>query len=104
MAVHNPKCGLMITVSPVHLWATFRRDLDVISASCGSKATLRAVADEFCARHENVFYFPAFEMATIFRPMLNAPVFAPGRENFHVNQETVDFIMEQFFDHYCEKD
>ena len=47
MAVHNPTCKLIVTVSPVHLWATFRKDLDVISASCNSKSILRAVADEF---------------------------------------------------------
>jgi hypothetical protein len=104
MAAHNPGCRLMVTVSPVHLWATFRDDLDVISASCNSKATLRAAADEFCAIHEDVIYFPAFEMASIYRPMLNAPIFSQGRENFHVNQETVDFIMKQFFDHCCDEE
>ena len=51
MAAHVPKCRLMVTLSPVHLWATFRRDLDVISASCCSKATLRAAVDEFCTNH-----------------------------------------------------
>lgn len=104
MAVHNPRCRLMITLSPVHLWATFRRDVDVISASCSSKATLRAAADEFTARHQNVTYFPAFEMATIFRPILGEPFFAQGRENFHINQETMAFVMEQFFKQYCDED
>jgi hypothetical protein len=69
MAAHNPGCKLLVTVPPVHLWATYRRDADVISASCNSKATLRAVVDEFAAHHEDVFYFPAYEMATIHRPM-----------------------------------
>ena len=100
MARHNPACSLMVTVSPVHLWATFRRDADVITASCNSKSTLRAVADEFAARHDNVFYFPAFEMATIYRPMVGEPVFAEGRENFHVAKSTVKFIMGQFFRMY----
>jgi hypothetical protein len=100
MAANNPACRLIVTVSPVHLWATFREDADVISASCNSKATLRAAADEFAAAHENVFYFPAFEMATIYRPMLGEPIFAEGRENFHVNQDTIDFIMRQFFTAY----
>ena len=59
MKEHNPECRLLVTVSPVHLWATFRDDLDVISASCNSKSTLRAVADEFASRHDNVYYFPA---------------------------------------------
>jgi hypothetical protein len=100
MARHNPSCQIVITVSPVHLWATFREDADVISASCNSKSTLRAVADEFVARHDNVFYFPAYEMATIYRPMMGQSIFMEGRENFHVNQDTVDFIMGRFFAFY----
>ena len=104
MAEHNPACRILVTVSPVHLWATFRNDLDIISASCNSKSTLRAAADEFAARHENVFYFPAFEMATIYRPMTGQTLFANGKENFHVNAETVSFIMEQFFSFFANKD
>lgn len=102
MAEHNPACRLVVTVSPVHLWATFRTDADVIAASCNSKSTLRAVADEFVARHENVHYFPAYEMATIFRPLMGWSIFTEGRENFHVNQETVDFIMRHFFEFYAD--
>jgi hypothetical protein len=101
MSRHNPECRIIVTVSPVHLWATFREDVDVISASCNSKATLRSVADEFASVHENVFYFPAFEIATIYRPMMGESVFAEGRENFHVNQDTVELIMKGFFHYYC---
>jgi hypothetical protein len=100
MAKHNPECSLLVTISPVHLWATFRRDLDVISASCNSKSTLRAAADEFTVRHDNVYYFPAFEMATIYRPMTGQSVFSDGRENFHPNKDAVKFIMKQFFNFY----
>jgi hypothetical protein len=101
MAIHNPACQLLMTVSPVNLWATFRQDLDVISASCNSKSTLRAVADEFTSRHENVFYFPAFEMATIYQPLSGQTHFAEGRENYHVNKPTVKFIMRHFFEYYA---
>lgn len=97
MTKHNPNCKLLVTVSPVNLWATFRKDLDVISASCNSKSTLRAVADEFTVQHENVFYFPAFEMATIYQPLSGLTYFSEGRENFHVNKPTVKFIMNHFF-------
>lgn len=100
MQRHNPGCRLLVTVSPVHLWATFRADADVISASCNSKSTLRAAADEFVSRHENVFYFPAFEMATIYQPLMDRTWFSEGKENFHVNKKVVRFIMEQFFRHY----
>ena len=101
MKRHNPACRLLVTVSPVHLWATFRSDADVLSASCNSKSTLRAAADEFCARHDNVFYFPAFEMATIYQPLMNRSWFSEGRENFHVNKTIVKFIMQQFFRLYA---
>jgi hypothetical protein len=97
MARHNPDCKILLTVSPVNLWATFRQDSDVISASCNSKSTLRAVADEFTGRHANVFYFPAFEMATIYQPLNGLTYFSEGRENFHVNKPTVKFIMRHFF-------
>ncbi len=100
MAAHNHRCALLVTVSPVHLWATFRKDIDVIGASCNSKSTLRAVADEFAARHENVFYFPAFEMATIYQPLMGRTWFADGKENFHVDKQTVKFIMRNFFNIY----
>lgn len=102
MARHNPECRLLVTVSPVHLWATFRPDAEVISASCNSKSTLRAVADEFAASHPNVYYFPAYEMATIYRPMIGQSIFTEGRENFHVNKDTVEFIMESFFAWYTD--
>ena len=75
-------------------------DLDVISASFNSKSTLRAVADEFCARHDNVFYFPAYEMATIYQPLNGQFHFSDGRENYHVNKATVKFIMRHFFEYY----
>ncbi len=104
MAIHNPACQLLMTVSPVNLWATFRQDLDVISASCNSKSTLRAVADEFTTRHENVFYFPAFEMATIYQPLSGQTHFAEGRENYHVNKPTVKFIMRHFFEYYASQE
>jgi len=97
MAKHIPDCKLLVTVSPVHLWATFRQDLDVISASCNSKSTLRAVVDEFTIRHDNVFYFPSFEMATIYQSILGNTWLSDGKENFHVNKETVRFIMDHFF-------
>jgi hypothetical protein len=103
MSEHNPRCRIIVTISPVHLWATFREDSDVISASCNSKSTLRAVADEFVARHENVYYFPAFEIATIYRPMMGQSIFTEGRENFHVNNETIELIMKSFFQFYCTK-
>jgi hypothetical protein len=103
MNKYNPSCHILVTVSPVNLWATFRRDRDVISASCNSKSTLRAAADEFAVNHKNVSYFPAYEMATIYQPLVGKTYFSDGRENFHVNKATVKFIMRHFFNYYSKK-
>lgn len=101
LKVNNPDCRLIITVSPVHLWATFRDDMDVISANCNSKATLRAVADQFVCNHDDVFYFPSYEIATSFNQLMNISPFVEGKENFHINQGTVDLIMEHFFKYFA---
>lgn len=101
LAKRNPECRVVVTVSPVHLWATFRTDVDVIAAGCASKSILRAAADQFARDCPHVVYFPAYEMATIFRPMEGFPIFAQGRENFHVNADTVNFIMGEFFRRYA---
>lgn len=103
MAENNPDCRFIITVSPVHLWATFREDSDVISASCNSKSTLRAAADEFVCRHDNVTYFPAYEMATIFTMMMGKTCFEAGKENFHVNKDTIAVIMNHFFEYFSDE-
>jgi len=97
---HNPECRIVMTVSPVHLWATFRNDMDVISANCNSKSTLRAAVDEFVCRHGDVFYFPSYEMATSFNMMMNQSCFEYGKENFHINRATVEMIMKHFFEFY----
>lgn len=100
MKHHNPECRFVMTVSPVHLWATFRKDMDVITANCNSKSTLRAVVDEFVCRHKDVFYFPSYEMATSFNMLMNQSCFEYGKENFHINRATVEMIMKHFFEFY----
>jgi hypothetical protein len=97
---HNKDCKIIMTISPVHLWATFREDMDVISANCNSKSTLRVVADEFVTNHEDVFYFPSYEIATSFNMMMDQSCFEYGKENFHINRATVELIMKHFFEFY----
>ncbi len=98
---NNKDCKVIITVSPVHLWATFRDDMDVISANCNSKSTLRAVADEFVHNHADAFYFPSYEIATSFNQLMNISPFVGGKENFHINQDTVELIMKHFFEYFA---
>jgi hypothetical protein len=89
---HNKKLKFLVTVSPVHLLATYRNDLDVISASCNSKSTLRAVADEF-KDVEGVTYFPSYEIASIAANLDGVNAFP---DNHHVSKKVVNHIMETF--------
>lgn len=92
LKAHNKKIQVIVTVSPVHLLATHRTDLDVISASCSSKSTLRAVVDEF-QKLDGVHYFPSYEIATI-AAALDGVVMYP--DNHHVSRDVVGHIMDIF--------
>lgn len=57
----HPDVHIIVTVSPVPLNATFSGQ-DVVVANTYSKSTLRAVASEWAKRHDNVEYFPSYEI------------------------------------------
>lgn len=87
----NPGMRWIVTVSPVPLVATATQD-PVIVASTHSKAVLRAVAGRFAQAHENVEYFPSFEIiasAQSFGQYLDGDL----RE---VSPRGVDHVMRQF--------
>ncbi len=85
----NPDCKLVITVSPVPLRATFR-DENVVSCNVQSKSTLLTATREFCSRHDNVWYFPSYELVSTVIP-------DPFEEdNRHVKRTTVNEIMRVF--------
>ncbi len=86
----RPDLKFIVTVSPVPLGTTFT-EMDVISANAYSKATLRSVAGEFCARHPNVDYFPSYEMV-----MSTSPDIAWDADKVHVTQELVDTVIGRF--------
>lgn len=92
LVANNPTLKILLTVSPVHLLATFRTDVDVVSASCASKSTLRCVADAL-GKQQGVYYFPSYEIATIYCPIRKIVVYP---DNHHVSKRVVDTIMDVF--------
>jgi hypothetical protein len=52
---------IVVTVSPIPLAATFR-EMDIVVANAASKAILRAAADQWSDQHDDVHYFPSYEM------------------------------------------
>lgn len=59
----NPSAKLLLTVSPVPLTAT-ASGKHVLVANAHSKSILRAVAGQFADDHDNVYYFPSYELIT----------------------------------------
>lgn len=85
---------LIVTVSPVPLEKTFFPQ-DVITTNLYSKSMLRAVAQEFAAIHENVDYFPSYEIV-----MLSDQDAAWGWDRRHVTPHLVRYITGLFREHY----
>jgi len=57
----NRKLKIIFTVSPVGAYATFLND-NVVTQSFAGKCTLRACVDEVIKMHDEVYYFPSFEI------------------------------------------
>lgn len=60
----NPRAQVILTVSPVPLAATARRDQHVLSATTYSKSVLRVAAETLVSRFPHVHYFPSYEIIT----------------------------------------
>jgi GSCFA family len=90
----HPDFQIVVTVSPVPLLNTFST-MDVVVANTYSKSLLRAVAQQWAAAHDNVDYFPSYEIvqnsdrATTWEPDLR-----------HVKGPGADHIMELFLKSY----
>lgn len=95
----KPGFRLMVTVSPVPLWSTFRAQ-DVLTANSYSKSVLRAAVDPFLATRPHASYFPSFEFA-----QLSNPLAVWSREDFrHVDPHFVDYIMQSVLMQYGGRD
>lgn len=90
----HPDVQVVVTVSPVPLMATFT-DRDVVVANAYSKSVLRAAAEAWSAKHENVHYFPSYEIVT----MSDRDV-AWEQDARHVQGALTSRIMKLFTDHY----
>lgn len=88
----NPAVKVLLTVSPVPLTAT-AEDRHVLVSTMASKAILRAVADQLYRRHDNVDYFPSYDI--IMSPPYKSMFFKSNLRTIH--EEGVDYVMSHFF-------
>ena len=91
----NPGCRVILTVSPVPLIATFE-PRQVWTATTYSKSVLRVAADEAERRHDNVIYFPSFEVIT--SPAAGGRYYADDLRQ--VTEAGVRHVMRLFLQHF----
>jgi len=88
---YNPKCKIILSVSPVALRATFRSDVDPVTANVYSKSTLRTAAGMFSDQYDNVFYFPSFEFVVF---GFDNPY--QKRDNMRIKKGVIETMMKFF--------
>jgi hypothetical protein len=91
----NPSAQIVLTVSPVPLMATAQPGQHVLSATTYSKSVLRVAAEEMRLAHEDVHYFPSFEIIT--GSYTRGAYFADDLRN--VTEEGVSHVMKLFLRH-----
>jgi len=93
----NPKCGVILTVSPVPLIATYE-NRHVLQSNTISKSILRLACHHAERRFTHVVYFPSFEIIT--NPASQSQFFEDDFRS--VTTQGVDQVMRTFFARYTE--
>jgi len=88
---------IIVTVSPVPLLRTFRK-MDIVTANFYSKSVLRNVAEDWANLHDNIDYFPVFEMALY--SDYNRVFRKDGR---HIKDSFSNFVINKFLENYIEE-
>lgn len=97
-SVHGDDFRVILSVSPVALLRTHNPD-DVIVSNTRSKSTLIAAAHEWASMHDNVDYFPSFEIVT------NSVMHSAYKDDIrHIKPAMADFIMNLLTYYYLETD
>lgn len=92
----HPQLQMVITTSPVPLNATFTGQ-DIVVANTYSKSTLRAVAQDFAAAHDNVQYFPSYEI------VMNSERGTAWEDDLrHVKGAMTNHVMDLFMRNFVE--
>jgi hypothetical protein len=90
----HPDVQFVVTVSPVPLMATFSTE-DIVLANTYSKSLLRTVAQQWTATHQNVHYFPSYEI------VLNSDRGSTWEQDLrHVKGKVANHIMDIFLNTY----
>lgn len=98
LAAHgHPELRIIVTTSPVPMIATYS-GRDVVVANSYSKSTLCAVAQDWAEAHENVQYFPSYEIV-----MNSSRDIAWEEDMRHVTGGVTRHVMDAFMDAFVEQ-
>ena len=89
----NTNLKVILTVSPIPLRATFRKDSDSIQSNFENKFALIKVAKKIASLNFNVSYFPSFEMVYSLRD----PFLDDAR---HLKEKVINYVMSKFVRKY----
>ena len=92
----NPKVRVILTVSPVPLIAS-ASGRPVLQATTYSKSVLRVAAETLMAQHQDLFYFPSYEIIT--GPQARGAYLAEDLRS--VRESGVAHVMRLFLRHLC---
>ncbi|RYG08805.1 MAG: GSCFA family protein, partial [Caulobacteraceae bacterium] len=91
----NPDVRFVLTVSPVPLTAT-AGDEHVLAATLYSKSVLRAAAGELAQAHDDIDYFPSYEIVA--SPFNRTSRYQANLRS--VSADGVEAVMQVFFAHH----
>lgn len=94
----NPRARVILTVSPVPLVAT-AEDRHILVSTTYSKSVLRVAAEEIVNSHDNVYYFPSYEIIT--GQHIGNAYYGPDKRS--VTERGVDHVMGVFMSRLTEQ-
>jgi hypothetical protein len=96
----NPKCAIVLTLSPVPLLASLTK-YPPIAANAISKAVLRAALHNVYERNlPDVYYWPSYEFVTWHGTTVEIVYGKEGNDLRHVSQSLIDSITGHFRRYY----
>ena len=87
--------NILLTVSPVPIEVSFTKD-DVVIANCYSKSVLRSCIEEILEEHQDVDYFPSYEIVT------SGGAFNMMDDNVHVREDVVNKVTDYMIGSYID--
>ncbi|MBZ2171985.1 GSCFA domain-containing protein [Nitratidesulfovibrio sp. SRB-5] len=92
----NPRMQIIVGVCPTPLRVTYR-DEDAVQGNNASKFTLYAAVNEFCRRHDNVHYFPGYDI--VFSELAGSRHYM--EDNRHLAHPAVRHYLRRFGQMFC---